>query len=55
MIDSVKEYNERYDNINLDTPGDSNEVVIIIRDGKVVTFIQKNKNVPLEGLYGDGI
>ncbi|TWH47835.1 hypothetical protein [Sporomusa sp. KB1] len=34
---------------------DSNEVIIIIRDGKVVSFIQKSRKNFVEGMYGDGI
>lgn len=55
MIDKCKEYNEHKEAGNFVPREAGNEVVIIIRDGKVVTFIQKDRNAPLEGMYGDGI
>lgn len=36
-------------------PEDNNEVVIIIRDGNVVTFVQRKHNTVVEGVNGDGI
>lgn len=35
--------------------GSGNEVHIIIRDGKVICFEQKNRGTALECMYGDGI
>ncbi|WP_371368013.1 hypothetical protein [Sporomusa rhizae] len=56
MTDRGKGYNEHNEVGSLAPREEAgNEVVIIIRDGKVVTFIQKDRNVPLEGMYGDGI
>jgi hypothetical protein len=34
---------------------EKNEVVIIIRDGKVIRFVQKHIVNAVEGMYGDGI
>ncbi len=56
MMDRGKGYNEHNEAGSLAPREEAgNEVVIIIRDGKVVTFIQKDRNAPLEGMYGDGI
>jgi hypothetical protein len=54
MIDCANWYDRPLDSSQAGQPQGSNEVIIIIRDGKVVTFIQ-NRNRLLEGLYGDGI
>ena len=55
MTDRCKVYDEPGDLITSGKREDSNEVVIIIRDGKVVSFIQRNRNTSIEGVYGDGI
>ncbi|HWR42982.1 hypothetical protein [Sporomusa sp.] len=55
MSDSYKVYDEQYEYSNSGTGKDSNEVIIIIRDGKVITFIQKSRNALFEGMHGDGI
>lgn len=55
MTDSCKLYGESGDLITSGKRSASNEVIIIIRDGKVVSFIQKSRNTFVEGMYGDGI
>jgi len=55
MADSCKVYDESGDLIISGKRPDSNEVIIIIRDGRVVTFIQKSRNAFVEGMHGDGI
>lgn len=55
MLESYQRYEKTAEPASTGQRQDSNEVVIIIRDGKVVTFIQKNRNTSVEGMYGDGI
>ncbi|MDF2570469.1 MAG: hypothetical protein K0R55_2073 [Sporomusa sp.] len=55
MADRQLGYDELVNSHNSGNREDSNEVIIIIRDGKVVTFIQKSRNGLLECMYGDGI
>lgn len=55
MTDSCQVYEESGDLITSGKRPDSNEVIIIIRDGKVVSFIQKSRKSYVEGMYGDGI
>ncbi|SMD01382.1 hypothetical protein [Sporomusa malonica] len=55
MVDRYKGYDEPWDSYSSGKREDSNEVIIIIRDGKVVTFIQQNRSAQLEGVHGDGI
>ncbi|CQR71876.1 hypothetical protein SOV_10980 [Sporomusa ovata DSM 2662] len=55
MADSCKVYDESGDLITSEKRSASNEVIIIIRDGKVVSFNQKSHDTFVEGRYGDGI
>ena len=56
MIDYCKKgYGEQYESVSPGLTKPSNEVVIIIRDGTVVAFMQKSGNRLVEGMYGDGI
>ena len=50
-----KPYDEQRDSDGLISQEDSNEVIIVIRDGRVITFIQKRRGSGVEGMYGDGI
>lgn len=55
MTDNCKVYDESGDFITSEKRITGNEVIIIIRDGKVVSFNQKSQDTFVEGRYGDGI
>ncbi|HWR09037.1 hypothetical protein [Sporomusa sp.] len=55
MSDHYQEHVVQYEQSNPVKGKDINEIIIIIRDGQVITFLQKNKNAVFEGRHGDGI